>query len=111
YDVPQDPEDYVHRIGRTARAGAKGDAITLCCENYAEHLERVEGFMNQKIPVVWPDEELFVEGKKGKAPMIRQSRPPGLKRKSAGRSGNGRGKPRTGRPRRRPSSSRPRTTV
>ncbi|MDP6336882.1 MAG: helicase-related protein, partial [Nitrospinaceae bacterium] len=41
YDVPQDPEDYVHRIGRTARAGAEGTAITLCCENYALHLERV----------------------------------------------------------------------
>jgi ATP-dependent RNA helicase RhlB len=38
YDLPQDPEDYVHRIGRTARAGAEGDAISFGCEHYVQTL-------------------------------------------------------------------------
>ena len=46
-------EDYVHRIGRTARAGKKGTAITLCCEDFAQHLERVEVYLKKKIPVAW----------------------------------------------------------
>ena len=73
YDVPQDPEDYVHRIGRTARAGAKGTAITLCCENYALHLERVEQFLKHKIPVEWAEEELFLSAKEGAPSLKRRS--------------------------------------
>ena len=42
YDLPQDPEDYVHRIGRTARAGATGDAISFGCETYAISLPDIE---------------------------------------------------------------------
>ena len=77
YDVPQDPEDYVHRIGRTARAGAEGTAITLCCENYALHLERVEEYLKHKIPVEWAEEELFLSAKEGgPPPPRRRSRPP-----------------------------------
>ena len=74
YDVPQDPEDYVHRIGRTARAGARGTAITLCCENYALHLERVEQYLKSKIPVEWAEEELFLPAKAG-APIIKRRAP------------------------------------
>ena len=74
YDVPQDPEDYVHRIGRTARAGAAGTAITLCCENYASHLERVEQYLKNKIPVVWAEEELFLAAKEG-APSFKRRTP------------------------------------
>jgi ATP-dependent RNA helicase RhlB len=55
YDVPQDREDYVHRIGRTARAGKKGNAITLADERWAWHLEAIEGFMGKKIPMAWFD--------------------------------------------------------
>jgi ATP-dependent RNA helicase RhlB len=51
YDLPQDPEDYVHRIGRTARAGATGDAISFGCEAYAISLPDIEGFIGRKIPV------------------------------------------------------------
>ena len=51
YDLPQDPEDYVHRIGRTARAGAAGDAVSLGCEQYVESLPDIEAFMGQRIPV------------------------------------------------------------
>lgn len=70
YDLPQDSEDYIHRIGRTARAGAKGDAISLACEDYALNLERIEEALKKQIPVEWPEEEMFIEEKEGtpKAP-------------------------------------------
>jgi len=50
YDIPQDIENYVHRIGRTARAGAAGLAITLASEKTADQLEAIEKFIGQKIP-------------------------------------------------------------
>ena len=81
YDLPQDAEDYVHRIGRTARAGNKGTAITLCCEDFAQHLERVEVYLKNKIPVSWPEEELFLEEKEGKPPMRKRRGPPTKVRK------------------------------
>ncbi|MDI3260418.1 MAG: DEAD/DEAH box helicase [Sinobacteraceae bacterium] len=52
YDLPQDPEDYVHRIGRTARAGAAGDAISLCCETYVYSLPDIEKLIGQRIPAL-----------------------------------------------------------
>jgi ATP-dependent RNA helicase RhlB len=51
YDLPEDAEDYVHRIGRTARAGAEGDAISFVCETYAFSLPDIEQFIGHKIPV------------------------------------------------------------
>ena len=51
YDLPQDPEDYVHRIGRTARAGASGDAISFACETYAFSLSDIEDYLGHKIPM------------------------------------------------------------
>jgi ATP-dependent RNA helicase RhlB len=51
YDLPQDAEDYVHRIGRTARAGAAGDAISFGCETYAVSLPEIEDYIGHKIPV------------------------------------------------------------
>ena len=50
YDLPFDAEDYVHRIGRTARLGAEGDAISFACERYAMSLPDIERFIEQKIP-------------------------------------------------------------
>lgn len=50
YDLPQDPEDYVHRIGRTARAGATGDAISLCCETWVYSLPEIEKYIGMRIP-------------------------------------------------------------
>ncbi|HZP11834.1 MAG TPA: DEAD/DEAH box helicase [Nevskiaceae bacterium] len=52
YDLPQDPEDYVHRIGRTARAGESGDAISLCCETYVYSLPEIERYIGMRIPAV-----------------------------------------------------------
>lgn len=51
YDLPQDAEDYVHRIGRTARAGASGDAISFGCEDYVQSLPEIEAYIGRKIPV------------------------------------------------------------
>ena len=56
YDIPEDFENYVHRIGRTARAGKSGKAITLACEEYIYGLEPIENYIQMKIPVLWPDE-------------------------------------------------------
>jgi ATP-dependent RNA helicase RhlB len=51
FDLPQDPADYVHRIGRTARAGADGDAISFGCEEYAMGLPDIEAYIGHKITV------------------------------------------------------------
>jgi ATP-dependent RNA helicase RhlB len=50
YDLPQDCADYVHRIGRTARAGAEGDAISFACEEYAITLPEIEDYIGHKLP-------------------------------------------------------------
>ncbi len=60
YDLPQDPQDYVHRIGRTARAGAEGAAITLACEDYILALPEIEAYIKQKIPVAPITDEMIV---------------------------------------------------
>jgi ATP-dependent RNA helicase RhlE len=56
YDVPENPEDYVHRIGRTGRAQAVGDAFTLVTPENAQDVRDIERFIGQKIP------ELKLEG-------------------------------------------------
>jgi ATP-dependent RNA helicase RhlE len=50
YDVPQHPEDYIHRIGRTGRAEATGDAFTIMTAEDASHVFAIERFISQKIP-------------------------------------------------------------
>ena len=106
YDLPQDAEDYVHRIGRTARAGKKGTAITLCCEDFAQHLERVEVYLKKKIPVAWADEKLYLTEKEGTPPPRKRRRtsPPKAKTNSSNRPRNGKG-PQRRRPPTRASSS------
>jgi ATP-dependent RNA helicase RhlE len=52
YDVPQHQEDYIHRIGRTGRAEASGDAFTLMVAEDAQHVFAIERFISQKIPRV-----------------------------------------------------------
>jgi len=61
YDLPQDREDYVHRIGRTARAGASGDAISFGCETYAMSLPDIENYIGYKIPVANYDSSILPE--------------------------------------------------
>ena len=98
YDLPQDAEDYVHRIGRTARIGKDGDAISFACENFVYSLPEIEAYIGHKIPVESISDECIAELK----PPVRINRPP--------RPGGGRGKP-GGRPgnRNNTSRNRPRT--
>jgi ATP-dependent RNA helicase RhlB len=60
FDLPQDAEDYVHRIGRTARLGAEGDAISFACDQYAMTLPEIEAYIGQKIPVQTVDPSMLV---------------------------------------------------
>ncbi len=61
YDLPQEAEDYVHRIGRTARAGASGNAISFGCETYAISLPDIEAYIGHKIPVANYDASILPE--------------------------------------------------
>lgn len=61
YDLPQDVEDYVHRIGRTARFGASGEAISFICEEYAYSMPDIEEYIGQKIPVSAIPKELLAD--------------------------------------------------
>ena len=85
FDLPQDAEDYVHRIGRTARAGARGDAISFACDEYVFSLPEIEEYIGHKIPVQPITGELLVDPK----PPLKIARKPrrqgGNDRRSAGR--------------------------
>ncbi|HAC33334.1 MAG TPA: ATP-dependent RNA helicase RhlB [Gammaproteobacteria bacterium] len=61
FDLPEDAEDYVHRIGRTARAGAKGDAISFGCETYVYSIPEIEDYIGHKIPTAAVESEWLVE--------------------------------------------------
>ena len=84
FDLPQDPEDYVHRIGRTARAGASGDAVSFGCESYAASLPDIEALIGHKIPVERIDPQALVEV--SRPPRRPRRRPPRRKAKPSGRS-------------------------
>ncbi|MCP1728596.1 ATP-dependent RNA helicase RhlB [Natronospira proteinivora] len=100
FDLPQDAEDYVHRIGRTARAGAEGDAISFACETWAMSLPEIEDFIEQQLPKETQHDDLLVE-LKPRAPIQRHRGGPGGKKKSGRRRGGGRpgGRGRPGRDR------------
>jgi ATP-dependent RNA helicase RhlB len=92
YDLPQDAEDYVHRIGRTARAGAEGKAISFADENGAFHLEAIEEYSKQKIPTAWADDDLFVHEykrtkPKPKATVAARPEKTGSGRRKVGKTG------------------------
>ncbi len=71
YDLPQSGEDYVHRIGRTARAGASGDAISFACEDYAFTMPEIEDYIGHKMPVARITPELLVKP----LPPVKSERP------------------------------------
>jgi ATP-dependent RNA helicase RhlB len=79
YDLPQDVEDYVHRIGRTARFGASGEAISFICEEYAYSMPDIEDYIGQKIPVkpITADllAELIIPEKRPNKPSTHKQRP------------------------------------
>ena len=65
YTLPYEPEDYVHRIGRTGRAGASGKAVSFACEEGAFYLPAIEEFIKRKLECVLPEESLLVTPPKG----------------------------------------------
>ncbi|RJS94309.1 DEAD/DEAH box helicase [Salinisphaera sp. Q1T1-3] len=83
YDLPQDAQDYVHRIGRTARAGNTGHAISFACEEYVYSLPDIEAYIEHKIAAEMPPDNLLVDDYVRAAPRRR-------------RAGGGRGRPRRG---------------
>ena len=85
FELPFDPQDYIHRIGRTARAGADGDAISLVCIDETELLRGVQRLLRRAIP--WTVEEGFVPDRNAEP---RPLRVPG--RTPAGRAGAGAGR-------------------
>lgn len=100
YDLPEDSEDYVHRIGRTARAGASGDAISFACETYAFSLPDIEEFISMKIDMLPVTTELLAEvDPASRIRRERKPRPPHNRKKTAKKAGHNKG-------RRRPSRNR-----
>jgi len=114
FDLPQDSADYVHRIGRTARAGAEGDAISFACEEFAVSLPEIEDYIGHKIPSAPVSPEILAKELVAGAPSENRFRPrphgPGGRRgghggpRGGGGSGRHEGHPR-GRGRRGPKQS------
>ena len=90
FDLPQIAEDYVHRIGRTARAGASGEAHSFACEDTAFYLPDIEEYTGKPIPVSSISTEMLPELERPK--RIERQRPDG-KSSRGGSSRDGRGKP------------------
>jgi ATP-dependent RNA helicase RhlB len=108
FDLPQDCADYVHRIGRTARAGAEGDAISFACEEYAVGLPDIEKFIGRKIPyepitadmlpeLNWPPRRRYEDRGSSQRPGgPRGGRPGGGRSGGGGSRPGGGGRPRSG---------------
>ena len=118
FDLPEDAEDYVHRIGRTARAGASGEAISFACETYAFSMPDIEAYVGHKIPIAPVALELLAEVDPASRVRVERKKP---RRSSGGqrRTGHassdkpkaeGDGKPKKRRRRRRsPQGEKPKT--
>ena len=99
YDLPEHTENYVHRIGRTARAGKSGKAISLACEEFVYSLEAIEEYTRKQIPVATATPELFLSDRSAGVRVAREQRQ---------RPGDARNRRRPERPApRRPSDRRP----
>ncbi|WP_346426854.1 DEAD/DEAH box helicase [Wenzhouxiangella sp. XN201] len=93
YDLPQEAADYVHRIGRTARLGATGDAISFACEDYAFHLPEVEEYIEMSLTVEQHDPDSLPELERPAPPPRKSGKKQGGRR---GGGGRGRGGPNRG---------------
>ena len=75
YDLPDDCEDYVHRIGRTGRAGATGHAISFACEDYVFNLPAIETYIDHALPVSKYDHDALITDFPAPKPRQRRHRP------------------------------------
>lgn len=100
YTLPYEPEDYVHRIGRTGRAGANGKAVSFACEEGSFYLPAIEEFIDRKFDCVLPEETLLTPPPKGQekkmAPSGNKQRPK-ARRKPRNKNNN---RPNNNRPKR-----------
>ncbi|MDX8406501.1 MAG: DEAD/DEAH box helicase [Mariprofundus sp.] len=110
YDLPEDAENYVHRIGRTARAGATGTAVSFSCERFCFGLPDIEAYVERSIPLVSITSEMLDIGKPTHMSAHAEGMGAGDKaenhQKKDGKSGSGR-PPRRGGPGRGRPSGRP----
>ena len=113
YDLPEHTENYVHRIGRTARAGKRGKAVSLVCEEFVYGLQAIEEFPRKEIPVEQAAAELFVTDRSAgvripHGPRHRPGDRPARDRRPSGRPSSGRPSSGDGRRRQqRPADRRP----
>jgi ATP-dependent RNA helicase RhlB len=89
YTLPENPEDYVHRIGRTGRAGALGTSVSFACEEDSFYIPDIEEYMGQKLTCVYPDDEWLKlpppPPKRAKAARKRRGPSDNRKRKKPGK--------------------------
>ena len=96
YDLPNVPETYVHRIGRTGRASASGIAISFCDKEERPYLRDIEKLIKQEVPRM-PEHQFVDDGEDELDEDIRPPRP-GNGQNSGRKSNHGRGKSKTGNP-------------
>ena len=89
FDLPEDAHDYVHRIGRTGRAGNRGKAVSLADERLVAGLVGIERYIGRRIKALVPDDEMFL---RDQSPSYRASRPQRGGGRRDGRGGGGRGR-------------------
>ena len=95
YDLPHEPETYVHRIGRTARAGASGDAVSFCCAEERDFLRDIERLIRKAVPVE-VNQPYHCEAARNATGAA--ARPPPRGHNKGGHRGSGGGHARGGRP-------------
>ncbi|BDM62962.1 ATP-dependent RNA helicase RhlB [Shewanella sp. NFH-SH190041] len=99
YDLPDDCEDYVHRIGRTGRAGHKGTSVSFACEEYALNLPAIEEYIQHSIPVSSYDRDALLDDLAPAVKIQRKHTNNNASRNLRDRSsGRPQGAPRNGRP-------------
>ncbi len=89
YDLPENPEDYVHRIGRTGRAGEEGTSISFASDSDAFYLEPIEEYIKRKLPCTFPEDDGLLD--KLPAPPYPERARPRRPQGTGGRGGGGRG--------------------
>lgn len=107
YDLPDDAEDYVHRIGRTGRAGESGHSISFACEGYAINLPAIETYIEHAIPQSKYDAEALLDDLPAAIRVHRSPRQGGNRRNSSQRQGQGQGQSRQRNNRRRTQPQKP----
>jgi ATP-dependent RNA helicase RhlB len=104
FNIPERPDDYVHRIGRTGRAGKKGISVTFACEMESFELPAIEELLGERLPCVRPEEGMLGLPEPVRKPLPRK--PSGKGATRGGSRGGNRGNQRGGRPPRRSGSRR-----